>query len=247
MQLTVLDRIWVLLNSSRLLKPRPWPTEATPDGSSAMPSDCAYSATAPRVRQFQKVKLELNMALGAEHASTQSLQPSPARAPLPALELVKHPVSSSDTGGGWADPPACAAAAAAVSLSCDIMDPNEVVFSTTWNADRPNRGTKLSSSGPTSSSCTTPAEEEEEEEELAAVLVEDSDNELEVEAESGDPGPDPPPAPPESAIASEGWRPRLWDARRKWGPGSPRFLCRASVWGRKWFEKERMWLDVWIV
>lgn len=197
MQSTVFAKIWVLLNSSRLLKPRPWPTVATAPELSTMPSDCAYSATAPMVRQFQKVKLELNMLLGVEHASTQSLHPSPARAPLPALELVKQPVSRSDTGGGCSDPPACASRAVAVSLSCDRMDPKDVVLRTTWNAARPNRGTKLSSSGPTSSRLTAP----EEVLVLDAELVKDDSSRLELEAESG-PGFDPPPAPPESAIMS---------------------------------------------
>lgn len=227
----------MLLNWSRLLKPSPWPTDATRPESSTIPSDCAYSATAPRVRQFQKVKLELNMELGTEQASTQSLHPSPARAPLPALELVKQPVSRSDTGGGCDDPAACAAAAAAVSLSCDMMEPKDVVLRTTWNADRPNRGTKLSSSGPTSSRRTAP---ENEDEVLAAVLVRDGTGELELlEAESG-PGFDPPPGPPESAIASEGWRPRLWDARRD----GPRFTSLGSVvrlCGDEMVRKERMW------
>lgn len=199
MQSTVFEKIWVALNSSRLLNPRPWPTVATAPESSSMPSDCAYSATAPMVRQFQKVKLELNMLLGVEQASTQSLHPSPARAPVPALELVKQPVSRSDTGGGCSDPPACASRAAAVSLSCDMMDPKDVVLRTTWNAARPNRGTKLSSSGPTSSRLTAP--EEVLAEVLDSVLVKDDSSRLELEAESG-PGFDPPPAPPESAIMS---------------------------------------------
>lgn len=238
MQLTVLDKICVLLNSSRPLNPRPWPTDATAPWSSTMPSDCAYSATAPRVRQFQKVKLELNMALGAEHASTQSLHPSPARIPLPALELVKQPVSRSETGGGCNDPPACAAAAAAVSFSCDIMDPNDVVLRTTWNADRPNRGTKLSSSGPTSSRRTAPAEDELVE--ALAVVV------LAVVDSNGGPAFDPPPAPPESAIVGEGLGvPRLMDARRN-EPDLPRpVMSCVSLWGRV-VRKERMWLDVWM-
>lgn len=198
MQSTVFEKIWVALNSSMLLKPRPWPTVATAPEFSTMPSDCAYSATAPMVRQFQKVKLELNMLLGVEHASTQSLQPSPARAPLPALELVKQPVSRSETGGGCSDPPACASRAAAVSLSCDMMDPKDVVLRTTWNADRPNRGTKLSSSGPTSSRLTAP----EEDEVLDAELVKDDSSRLELEEAESGPGFDPPPAPPESAIMS---------------------------------------------
>lgn len=80
---------------------------------------------------------------------------------------------------------------------------------------------------------------------LDAVLVDDNTDELELEAEFG-PGPDPPPAPPKSAIASEGWRPRLWDARRE----GPRFtslvVCRASLWGRGGLNKEQMWLDLWV-
>lgn len=238
MQLTVLDKICVLLNSSRLLNPRPWPTDATALWSSTMPSDCAYSATAPRVRQFQNVKLELNMALGAEHASTQSLQPSPARIPFPALELVKQPVSRSEMGGGRNDPLACDAADAAVSLSCDMMEPNDVVLRTTWNADRPNRGTKLSSSGPTSSRRTA-AEDDEllaEAVAVAVLAVVDSNGDPALEAGPG-PAFDPPAAPPGSAIVGEGLAlPRLMDARRN-EPDLPRPVMSCVLCGGEWFEK----------
>lgn len=50
-----------------------------------------YVLAAASVRQFQKVKLELNIVDGLAHAALQSRNPSPARMPPPsaAASLVE--------------------------------------------------------------------------------------------------------------------------------------------------------------